>query len=83
MPARSNRRKLQETQISVGSTAASGTTAFWTPSASVSWTTVTLSTAFDCALLYNSTQSDKAVAVLLARNRFHVAVAASAAIAAR
>jgi hypothetical protein len=41
----------------------SGTTAFWTPSASVSWATVTLSTAFDCALLYNDTQSDKAVAV--------------------
>jgi hypothetical protein len=32
----------------------SGTTAFWTPSASVSWSGVTLSTAFDCALLYNT-----------------------------
>jgi hypothetical protein len=40
----------------------SGTTAFWTPSASFSWTTVTLATAFDCVLLYNSTQSNKAVA---------------------
>lgn len=40
-----------------------GTTAFWTPSASVSWSTVTLSTAFDCAFLYNSSQSNKAVAV--------------------
>ena len=39
----------------------SGTTAFWTPSASFAWTTVTLSTAFDCALLYNSTQSNRAV----------------------
>jgi hypothetical protein len=37
-------------------------TAHWTPSASFSWTTVTLSTAFDCCLIYNSTQSDKAVA---------------------
>lgn len=37
----------------------SGTTAYWTPSASVSWTTVTFTT--DCALLYNDTQSDKAV----------------------
>jgi hypothetical protein len=40
----------------------SGTTAFWTPSASLAWTTVTLSTAFDCVLLYNSTQSNKAIA---------------------
>lgn len=37
-------------------------TTYWTPSASFAWTTVTLSTAFDCVLLYNSTQSDKAVA---------------------
>ena len=37
-------------------------TAFWTPSANLVWTTVTLSTAFDCCLLYNSTQSNKAVA---------------------
>lgn len=37
----------------------SGTTAYWTPSASASWTTVTFTT--DCALLYNSTQSNKAV----------------------
>jgi len=35
---------------------------YWTPSASFSWTTVTLSTAFDCVLIYNSTQGDKAVA---------------------
>jgi hypothetical protein len=40
----------------------SGTTAYWTPSASFSWTTVTLATAFDCVLIYNSTQSNKAVA---------------------
>lgn len=43
--------------------ATSGTTAYWTPSASISWTNVTLSTAFDAMLLYNSTQSNKAVAV--------------------
>lgn len=42
--------------------ASTGTTAYWTPSAAFSWTTVTLSTAFDCVLLYNSTQSNKAVA---------------------
>lgn len=41
----------------------SGTTAYWTPSANFAWTTVTLSTAFDTVLLYNSTQSNKAVAV--------------------
>ena len=41
----------------------SGTTAFWTPSASIVYTTVTLSTAFDAVLLYNATQGNKAVAV--------------------
>jgi hypothetical protein len=40
----------------------SGTTSFWTPSASLAWTTVTLATAVDCVLIYNSTQSNKAVA---------------------
>jgi hypothetical protein len=39
-----------------------GTTAHWTPSASIVYTTVTLSTAFDAVTLYNSTQSDKAIA---------------------
>lgn len=39
----------------------SGTTAFVTPSASIVYTTVTLTTAFDCVLLYNSSQSNKAV----------------------
>ena len=37
--------------------------AYWTPSASITYTTVTLSTAFDTVLIYNSTQSDKAVSV--------------------
>jgi hypothetical protein len=41
----------------------SGTTAFWTPSASFAWTTVTLSTAFDAVQIYNSTQGDKSVGV--------------------
>ena len=40
----------------------SGTTAFWTPSAAFSWTTLTAA-AFDAVLLYNSTQSNKAVGV--------------------
>jgi hypothetical protein len=38
-------------------------TAYWTPSASITYTTVTLATAFDTVLIYNSTQSDKAVSV--------------------
>jgi hypothetical protein len=37
--------------------------AFVTPSASITYTTVTLSTAFDAVLIYNSTQSNKAVSV--------------------
>jgi hypothetical protein len=35
--------------------------AYWTPSASFSWSALTVTTAFDALLLYNSTQSDKAV----------------------
>jgi hypothetical protein len=38
-------------------------TAVWTPSASIVYTAVTLATAFDAVLIYNSTQSNKAVAV--------------------
>jgi hypothetical protein len=42
-------------------------TAFTTPTTSITYGTsgspVTLSTAFDCVLIYNSTQSDKAVSV--------------------
>jgi hypothetical protein len=41
----------------------SGTTAFTTPNASITYTNVTLSTAFDCVLIYNTTQSSKAVSV--------------------
>ena len=41
----------------------SGTTAFVTPSASITYSSVTLSTSFDCVLIYNSTQSNKAVSV--------------------
>jgi len=41
----------------------SGTTAFWTPSAAIVYSTVTLSTAFDSVLLYNSTQSNRAILV--------------------
>jgi len=38
-------------------------TAYWTPTASFSWTALTVTTAFDAVLLYNSTQSNKAVSV--------------------
>ncbi len=41
----------------------SGTTAFVTPSASITYSNVTLSTAFDAVLIYNSSQSNKAVSV--------------------
>ena len=36
--------------------------AYWTPSANAAWTALTSSGAFDCALLYNSTHSNKAIA---------------------
>jgi intracellular septation protein A len=39
------------------------TTAFLTPSASIVFSSVTLATAFDAVLLYNSSQSNKAVSV--------------------
>ena len=41
----------------------SGTTGYWTPSASITYTSVTLTTAFDAVLIYNSSQSNKAVSV--------------------
>lgn len=41
----------------------SGTTGIWTPSASLVYTTVTLATAFDTVLIYNSTQANRAVGV--------------------
>lgn len=37
----------------------SGTTAFFTPSASIVYTTVTLATAFDAVLIYNDTAAGK------------------------
>jgi len=44
-------------------TSATAGTAYWTASASITYTNVTLSTAFDCVLIYNSTQTNKAVSV--------------------
>lgn len=40
-------------------TGGTGIVAFWTPSASIAWTTVTLSTAFDAMLLYNDSITAK------------------------
>lgn len=37
--------------------------AYWTPSASLTYTNVTLTTAFDAVLIYNSSKSNKAVSV--------------------
>jgi hypothetical protein len=48
--------------IATNSSATAGV-AYWTPSADLVYTTVTLTTAFDTVLLYNSTQSNKAVSV--------------------
>jgi 2-oxoglutarate dehydrogenase complex dehydrogenase (E1) component-like enzyme len=39
----------------------SGTTAFWTPSAAIVYSSVTLATAFDTVLIYNSSQSNRAI----------------------
>lgn len=44
-------------------TSATAGTGYWTPSASIVYTGVTLTTPFDAMLMYNSSQSDKAVAV--------------------
>ena len=41
----------------------SGTTAYSTPTASIVFTAVTLATAFDAVMIYNSTQGNKAVSV--------------------
>lgn len=40
-----------------------GTTGIWTPSASIVYTTVTLATAFDAVMIYNSTQSNRSIGV--------------------
>jgi hypothetical protein len=44
-------------------TSATAGIAYWTPSASFTWSALTVNTAFDSLLIYNSTQSNKAVSV--------------------
>lgn len=39
------------------------TTAYWTPSASIAWTTVTLSTAFDAVMIYSTTDTNRNIGV--------------------
>jgi hypothetical protein len=48
--------------IATNSSATAGV-AYWTPTASFSWSALTITTAFNAVLMYNSTQSNKAVAV--------------------
>lgn len=44
-------------------TSSTAGTGYWTPSASITYTGVTLTTAFDAVLIYNSSASNKAVSV--------------------
>jgi hypothetical protein len=49
------------TNPSSSNTSSTAGTGYWTPSGSLTYTTVSLTTAFDCVLIYNSSQSNKAV----------------------
>ena len=44
-------------------TSATAGVAYWTPSGPITYTNVTLTTAFDAVLIYNSTQGNRAVSV--------------------
>jgi len=48
--------------LSTNASATAGV-AYWTPSASLTYSSVTLTTAFDAVLIYNSTNSNRAVSV--------------------
>jgi len=39
------------------------TTAYWTPSASIAWTTVTLASAVDALMIYSTTDADRNIGV--------------------
>lgn len=41
----------------------SGSNAIWTPSGPLSWSGLTITSAFDCWLLYNASKSNRAIAV--------------------
>lgn len=50
--------------VTNGNTAGlTGTTAYWTPSASIVYTTVTLSTAFDAVMIYSTTDTNRNIGV--------------------
>lgn len=50
--------------VTNGNTAGlTSTTAFWTPSASIVYTTVTLSTAFDAVMIYSTTDTNRNLGV--------------------
>ena len=49
--------------VTATNSSATAGVAYWTPSASITYTNVTLATAFDTMLLYNDTQGDTAVSV--------------------
>lgn len=38
-----------------------GTTAFWTPSASIVYTSVTLAASFDCVMIYSTTDANRSI----------------------
>jgi len=48
--------------LSTNASATAGV-AYWTPSASITYTNVSLTTAFDAVLIYNNTNSNRAVSV--------------------
>lgn len=46
--------------VTNGNTAGlTSTTAYWTPSASISWTNLTSSAAFDCVMIYSTTDTNR------------------------
>ena len=46
--------------VTNGNTAGlTGTTAYWTPSASIVYTNVTLATSFDCVMIYSTTDANR------------------------
>ena len=51
------------TSPSSTNTSSTAGVAYWTPTASITYTNVTLTTAFDAVLIYNSSASNKAVSV--------------------
>lgn len=51
------------TVTNANSAGLTSTTAYWTPSASIAWTNVTLGTAFDAVMIYSTTDSNRNIGV--------------------